>query len=161
MDPSYPWASFQSSRVLWGYISLTHWHSWAGKSFSSRSSWDDWCKYAAAESRHWHHHHTDPVNESERGTEAHRDVPSHLWLTFIFVIPHVFKQFPKLLKHWVIHGGSVMWERRGECAEVFLDIEERDRSASDNLWCTVYCMFSVGPHMISICIFLIDTHGRH
>lgn len=85
----------QSSRVLWGYISLTHWHSWAGESFSSRSSWDDWCKYAAAEHRHWRHHRTDPVRERERGGGGggqQRDIPSHLWLTFIFVTPHVFKQ---------------------------------------------------------------------
>lgn len=44
-----------------GFVSLTHWHGWAGDSFSSRSSWDDWCKYAAAERRHWRHCRPDPV----------------------------------------------------------------------------------------------------
>lgn len=140
MDPSFPQASFLSSRVLWGYISLTHWHSWAGKSFSSRSSWDDWCKYAAAESRHWHHHHTDPVRERERGREKEGDVPSHLWLTLIFVTPHVSKTMKALSHAWQLCdvGRKTRHISGCVCTEwlyIFLDMQERTRAALDPLWC--------------------------
>lgn len=159
MDPSYPRASFQSSRVLWGYISLTHWHSWAGKSFSSRSSWDDWCKYAAAESRHWHHHHTDPVNERERNRGAQRCSKS--FVTYIYFCDSTrFKAVSEAIKALSHSLGLCDVGTTGRMCRTFSG-HPRKGSASDHLWCTVYCIVSVWPHMFSICTFLIDAYGRY
>lgn len=144
MGPSFPQASFQSSRVLWGYISLTHWHSWAGKSFSSRSSWDDWCKYAAAESRHWHHHRTDPVSyggrERDGGREWERfqvicDLHLFLWLHMFLSSSRTIKSFDALVALEKGRGDifQVIWDVRTEWLDIFLDAQERRRAASDHL----------------------------
>jgi len=77
--------------------------------------------------------------ERERERQRERGVPSHLWLTFIFVTPHVFKQFPRLLMLWSMLGSSMMWEGGRDIFQVLSDrtvfwTRKKERAASDNLW---------------------------